>query len=116
MGSRRSSSFQSDAASGPSSIQPSDSFSQALDNRPAPSEAEASSSQRVIKRRKLRAKSTWDHFREAEGDEPRIKDNKILHYCKRCGNPTWSTHVSINDRKHLESEHDIYIQEDSRPQ
>src|SRR6266480_7192211 len=106
---RRSSSSQSDATSGPSSLLPSDSFSQALSSRPTPSEAETSSSRHVVKRRKLRATSTWDHFREAEGDEPRTKDGKIIHYCKRCSNPRWSTHVSNNARYHLKSEHHIVI-------
>jgi hypothetical protein len=68
------------------------------------------------KRRKLRATSTWDHFREAEGDEPPTKDGNVLHYCKRCGNPTWSTYVSGNARNHLESAHHTFVQEDSRPQ
>src|SRR2546423_1493600 len=113
---RRSSSSQSDATSGPSSLLPSDSLSQALNSRPTPSEAETSSSRHVVKRRKLRATSTWDHFREAEGDEPRTRDGNTLHYCKRCGNPTWSTHVTGNARFHLRSEHHIVVQEDSKPQ
>lgn len=113
---RRSLSLQSDATSGISSLLPSDSFSQALDSRPTPSEAETTSSPRVAKRRKLRATSTWDHFRGAEGDEPRAKDGNILHYCKRCGNPSWSTYVTGNARRHLESEHHIFVQEESRPQ
>src|SRR5579871_4272218 len=90
-------SAQSDATSGPSSLLPSDSLSQAPHSRPTPSEAETPSSPhhpRVAKRRKVRATSTWDHFREAEGDEPYKKDGKIIHYCKRCNNPRWSTHVS----------------------
>lgn len=64
----------------------------------------------------MRAISTWDHFREAEGDEQHIKDGKILHYCKRCRNQTWSTYVTGNARYHLESEHHIFVEEDSRPQ
>ncbi len=63
----------------------------------------------------MRATLTWDHFREAEGDEPHIKDGKILHYYKRCSNPRWLTYVSGNARYYLESEHHIFIQEDSRP-
>src|SRR5579871_5222502 len=112
---RRHSSSQSDATSGPSSLLPSDSLSQAPHNRPTPSEAETSSSQ-CVKRRKVRATSTWEHFRESEGDEPHTKDGKVLHYCKRCINPRWSTYVSGNARYHLESEHHIFVQEDSRLQ
>jgi len=112
-------SAQSDATSGPSSLLPSDSLSQAPHSRPTPSEAETPSSPhhpRVAKRRKVRATSTWDHFREAEGDEPYKKDGKIIHYCKRCNNPRWSTHVSNNARYHLETEHHIVVEEDSKPQ
>lgn len=70
----------------------------------------------MVKRRKLRAVSTWDHFREAEGDEPHAKGGKILHYCRRCRNPPWSTHISGNARYHLENAHNVVVREDSRSQ
>ncbi|KAH6981441.1 hypothetical protein EDB80DRAFT_536657, partial [Ilyonectria destructans] len=74
------------------------------------SEPEASTQHRT-KRRKLRATSTWDHFREAQGDEPRTVSGRLLHYCTRCRNPSWSTHISGNARYHLEKAHHILVQE-----
>ncbi|KJK73662.1 hypothetical protein H634G_11079 [Metarhizium anisopliae BRIP 53293] len=102
-----------EAASGASSLLPSDSISQAASSL---SESDLSPSQHSVKRRKLRAVSTWDHFREAEGDEPHRKAGKVLHYCKRCRNPPWSTHISGNARYHLENAHHVVVREDSGPQ
>lgn len=103
-----------DAASGTSSsILPSDSISQIADS---PSDPGLSPCQHPAKRRKLRAFSTWDHFREAEGDEPHKKAGKILHYCKRWRNPPWSTHISGNARYHLKSAHHVAVREDSGSQ
>jgi hypothetical protein len=70
----------------------------------------------TVKRRKLRATSTWDHFREAQGNEPRTISGKLLHYCTRCRNPSWSTHISVNARYHLDKTHHILVQEDSKSQ
>ncbi|KAH7204945.1 hypothetical protein AU210_012377 [Fusarium oxysporum f. sp. radicis-cucumerinum] len=95
-----------------SSVLPSDSASQAASTL---SEPEAST-QHTTKRRKLRATLTWDHFREAQGDEPRTVSGRLLHYCTRCRNPSWSTHISGNARYHLEKAHHILIQEDSKSQ
>ena len=105
-----------DTASGSgssSSLFPSDSISQVDDS---PSDPALSPFPYPAKRRKLRAVSTWDHFREAEGDEPHKKAGKILHYCKRCRNPPWSTHISGNARYHLESVHQVVVREDSGQQ
>ncbi|KAG7410316.1 Zinc finger BED domain-containing protein RICESLEEPER 2 [Fusarium oxysporum f. sp. raphani] len=95
-----------------SSVLPSDSASQAASTL---SEPEAST-QHTTKRRKLRATLTWDHFREAQGDEPRTVSGRLLHYCTRCRNPSWSTHISGNARYHLEKAHHILVQEDSKSQ
>lgn len=94
-----------------SSLLPSDSISQA-----ASSEPDISPCLYPAKRRKLRAVSTWDHFREAEGDEPHKKAGKVLHYCKRCRNPSWSTHITGNARYHLENAHQVLVREDSGSQ
>ncbi|KAJ6436407.1 putative AC transposase [Purpureocillium lavendulum] len=40
----------------------------------------------------------------------------VLHYCKRCRNPSWSTHISGNARYHLEKSHHIVVQESSTSQ
>ncbi|KAJ6437990.1 putative AC transposase [Purpureocillium lavendulum] len=101
------------ASSSSSSVLPSDSVSQAATTL---SEPEASSTPRTVKRRKLRATSTWDHFREAQGDEPRTAIGNVLHYCKRCRNPSWSTHISGNARYHLEKSHHILVRESSNSQ
>ncbi|KAH7303782.1 hypothetical protein B0I35DRAFT_156674 [Stachybotrys elegans] len=100
----------SEATSDSSSPLPSDSISQAASSLSEPD------CQHMIKRRKLRAVSTWDHFREAEGDEPHAKGGKILHYCRCCRNPPWSTHISGNARYHLENAHNVVVREDSRSQ
>ena len=102
-----------EAPSGASSLLPSDSISQAASSL---SEPDPSPCQHPVKRRKLRAVSTWDHFREAEGDEPYKKAGKVLHYCKRCCNPPWSTHISGNARYHLENAHHVVVREDAGPQ
>ncbi|KAK9443882.1 transposase-like protein [Metarhizium brunneum] len=102
-----------EAASSASSLRPSDSISQAPSSL---SEPDLSPCQHPVKRRKLRAVSTWDHFREAEGDEPHMKAGKVLHYCKRCRNPPWSTHISGNARYHLENAHHVVVRQDSWPQ
>lgn len=96
-----------------SSVLPSDSVSQAASPPPDP---EGPSTQHAPKRRKLRATTTWDHFREAQGDEPRTACGRLLHYCTRCHNPSWSTHISSNARYHLEKTHHIIVQEDSKCQ
>ncbi|OBS16237.1 hypothetical protein FPOA_13041 [Fusarium poae] len=80
------------------------------------SEPEASSTEHTVKRRKLRAIATWDHFRGAQGDEPRAISGNLLHYCKRCRNPSWSTHISGNARYHLKKAHHIFVREDSSSQ
>ena len=97
-------------ASRTSSLLPSDSVSQVGSSL---SEPDLSPCQHPVKRRKLRAVSTWDHFREAEGDEPYKKAGKVLHYCKRCHNPLWSTHVPGNARYHLENAHHVVVREES---
>ncbi|KAJ6436050.1 hypothetical protein O9K51_11425 [Purpureocillium lavendulum] len=104
---------QSSATPSSSSVLPSDSVSQVAST---PSDSEAPSARRTVKRRKLRATSTWDHFREAEGDEPHAMSGNVLHYCKRCRNPSWSTHISGNARYHLEKSHHIVVQESSTSQ
>ncbi|KAH8654229.1 hypothetical protein BGZ61DRAFT_373922, partial [Ilyonectria robusta] len=104
---------QSNAPSSSSSVLPSDSASQVASTL---SEPEASSAQHTVKRRKLRATSTWDHFREAQGDEPRTISGKLLHYCTRCRNPFWSTYISGNACYHLEKAHYILVREDSKSQ
>ena len=101
------------AASDASSLLPSDSISQAASSL---SEPGLSPCQHPAKRRKLRAVSTWDHFREAHGDEPHRKAGKVLHYCKRCHNPPWSTHISRNAWYHLENSHRVVVREDSASQ
>ncbi|KJZ68331.1 hypothetical protein HIM_12278 [Hirsutella minnesotensis 3608] len=99
-----------DIASNPcSSILPSDSVSQSAS---IPSASE-SSPPAAVKRRKLRATSTWHHFRQARGDEPRTAGGNLLHYCKRCRNPSWSTHISGNARYHLEKVHHVQVREDT---
>ncbi len=40
----------------------------------------------------------------------------LLHYCKRCRNPSWSTHISGNARYHLEKSHHILVRESSNSQ
>ncbi|KAM3446980.1 hypothetical protein NHJ6243_010196, partial [Beauveria neobassiana] len=92
------------AGSCTSSLLPSDSVSQVDSSLSDPG---LSACPHPVKRRKLRAVSTWDHFREAEGDEPHKKAGKALHYCKRCHNPPWSTHISGNARYHLENAHHV---------
>ncbi|KAM3468047.1 hypothetical protein MY5147_008330 [Beauveria neobassiana] len=87
-----------------SSLLPSDSVSQANSSLSDPG---LSPCPHPVKRRKLRAVSTWDHFREAEGDEPHKKAGKVLHYYKRCHNPPWSTHISGNARYHLENAYHV---------
>ncbi|OAQ57507.1 transposase-like protein [Pochonia chlamydosporia 170] len=89
-----------------------DSISQAASTL---SDPESASSQPMVKRRKLRAVSTWDHFREAQGDELRTKGGQIR-YCRRCCNPPWSTHISGNARYHLENTHHILVREGPRSQ
>ncbi|KAL5583979.1 hypothetical protein FOVSG1_015330 [Fusarium oxysporum f. sp. vasinfectum] len=101
------------AQSSSSSVLPSDSASQFASTL---SEPEASSTEHTVKRRKLRAIATWDHFRGAQGDEPRAISGNLLHYCKRCRNPSWSTHISGNARYHLEKAHHIFVREDSSSQ
>jgi hypothetical protein len=96
-----------------SSVLPSDSASQFASTL---SEPEASSTEHTVKRRKLRAIATWDHFRGAQGDEPRAISGNLLHYCKRCRNPSWSTHISGNARYHLKKAHHIFVREDSSSQ
>ncbi|KAJ0126326.1 Uncharacterized protein HZ326_30572, partial [Fusarium oxysporum f. sp. albedinis] len=96
---------QSSATSSSSSVLPSDSASQFASTL---SEPEASSTEHTVKRRKLRAIATWDHFRGAQGDEPRAISGNLLHYCKRCRNPSWSTHISGNARYHLKKAHHIF--------
>ncbi|KAK2926771.1 hypothetical protein FoTM2_013641, partial [Fusarium oxysporum f. sp. vasinfectum] len=104
---------QSSATSSSSSVLPSDSASQFASTL---SEPEASSTEHTVKRRKLRAIATWDHFRGAQGDEPRALSGNLLHYCKRCRNPSWSTHISSNARYHLKKAHHIFVREDSSSQ
>ncbi|PMB71275.1 putative AC transposase [Beauveria bassiana] len=101
------------AGSFTSSLLPSDSVSQADSSLSDPG---LSPCPHPVKRRKLRAVSTWDHFREAEGDEPHKKAGKVLHYCKRCHNPPWSTHISGNARYHLENAHHVVVREESGSQ
>ncbi|KAM3536754.1 hypothetical protein ARSEF1564_010323, partial [Beauveria bassiana] len=103
----------SGAASHASSLLPSDSISQAAGSL---SEPNLSSGQPPAKRRKLRAVSTWDHFREAEGDEPYERAGKVLRYCKRCRDPPWSTHISGNARYHLENTRHVVVREESGSQ
>jgi hypothetical protein len=104
---------QSSATSSSSSVLPSDSASQFASTL---SEPEASSTEHTVKRRKLRAIATWDHFRGAQGDEPRAISGNLLHYCKRCRNPSWSTYISGNARYHLKKAHHIFVREDSSSQ
>ncbi|OAA34473.1 transposase-like protein [Beauveria brongniartii RCEF 3172] len=104
---------QSDAPSSSSSVLPSDSVSQVASTL---SELEASSSQHVVKRRKLRATLTWDHFPGAQGEEPRTISGRLLHYCTLCRNASWSTHISGNARYHLEKAHHILVRGDSKSQ
>ncbi|KAJ0131331.1 hypothetical protein HZ326_25571 [Fusarium oxysporum f. sp. albedinis] len=66
--------------------------------------------------KELRTTLTWDHFREAQGNEPRTVSGRLLHYCTRCRYPSWSTHISGNARYHLEKAHHILVQEDSKSQ
>ncbi|KAM3468042.1 hypothetical protein MY5147_008325 [Beauveria neobassiana] len=96
-----------------SSLLPSDSVSQANSSLSDPG---LSPCPHPVKRRKLRAVSTWDHFREAEGDEPHKKAGKVLHYYKRCHNPPWSTHISGNARYHLENAYHVVVREESGSQ
>lgn len=110
-GRQRTCSFRDRFSSSSFSLKPSDSISQVNDLSP---EAEVTT-QHMVKRRKLRATSTWDHFREAQGNEPRTLCGRLLHYCTYCRNPSWSTHISSNARYHLEKNHHIVIEEDSKP-
>jgi hypothetical protein len=60
------------------------------------------------KKRLVRAESTWDYFREPEGDEERYYEKKRrLHYCKQCSK--YSTSISSNARYHLEHTHFIHV-------
>lgn len=103
---------QFNSPSSSSSVLPSDSISQVASTLTEPD----ASGQRTTKRRKLRATTTWDHFREAQGNEPRIVGGRLLHYCTHCHNPSWSTHISGNARYHLEKTHHILVREDSKSQ
>jgi hypothetical protein len=98
----------------PTSLAPSDSASQAFSNRtPLETPFEAPSESVTTKRRKLRALSTWEHFREAEGNEQRVdKWNNIIRYCRRCN---YHTPISKNARRHLEKSHQIIVGGESRP-
>lgn len=84
---------QSDAPSSLYSMLPSDSIWQVASTL---SDPDASLSQHAVKRRKLRATLTWDHFRGAQGDESRIVSGRLLHYCMHRRNLSWSTHISSN--------------------
>lgn len=95
-----------------SSVLPSDSVSQIASTLTEPD----ASTQPTTKRRKLRATTTWDHFREAQANEPRTMSGRLLHYCTHCRNPSWSTHISGNARYHLEKTHHILVREDSKSQ
>lgn len=103
---------QFSSPSSSSSVLPSDSASQVASTLTEPE----ASTQRTTKRRKLRATTTWDHFREAQGNEPHTVSGRLLHYCMHCRNPSWSTHISGNARYHLEKNHHIFVREDSKSQ
>src|SRR5205809_6378435 len=60
------------------------------------------------KRRKIRAKSTWEHFRDPKPKEKAVNNqNQRLHYCTRCIQRPWSTASTTNAIQHLQKEHRI---------
>lgn len=102
-----------DSISDSSSVMPSDSASQVVGEISDDKSSNLQDIAGFVKRRRLKAISTWDHFRQAQGDEPRTRNGKLLHYCKRCVNPTWSTHISGNARYRLETVHHAVVREQS---
>ncbi|MCJ1440143.1 MAG: hypothetical protein MMC23_000625 [Stictis urceolatum] len=66
---------------------------------------------RKRKHESYKAKSTWEHFRRAQGHEPDLAaDSQRLWYCKRCISPKWYSQVSGNARKHLATAHHISVE------
>ena len=60
------------------------------------------------KRRKIRARSTWEHFRDPKPKEKAVNNqNQRLHYCTRCIQRPWSTASTTNVIQHLQKEHSI---------
>src|SRR5437762_767589 len=97
-----------------SSKPPDDLFSDATgSSMTAASSTSATLSSAINKKRKCephKAKTTWDHFRRAQGNElDRATDGQRLWYCQMCKNPSWATQVSSNARKHLEKPHHIIV-------
>ena len=75
---------------------------------------ESTSQVKTSSKGKIKATETWEHAREAEGDEPKLGSNgKKLLYCIYCTkNPPYSTWVTANFRRHLQSGHDILVKKD----
>ena len=56
---------------------------------------------------------TWGHTRTALPHEPTVKNGSSILYCAHCpSNSSYSTIVTTNFRKHLQSKHQIIIRED----
>src|SRR5437667_5971193 len=79
----------------------------------APSGSASTNNYKKCKYNPHKAKSTWEHFHHAQGKEPdRATDSQCLWYCQRYINPTWSTQVSRNARKHLATAHNIIVEQE----
>jgi hypothetical protein len=57
------------------------------------------------------AQTTWEHSRDAIGDEPERggKRNDKMYYCKRCIDTPYSTYVSTTFRNHLSKAHQVEV-------
>lgn len=59
------------------------------------------------------ALATWTHSRPAKDNEPEKKDGSSLLYCRYCPeSSTYSTSVTTNFRRHLQSKHQVAIEKD----
>lgn len=65
-----------------------------------------------VKRRKIRATTTWEHSRPTTSNEPtHDSSNRKFFYCKYCTRKTWSGSITTNIRRHLSSKHNIAVEE-----
>ena len=65
------------------------------------------------KKRKVRATSTWTYYRKPKENEDIFsKGGQRLWYCKECIGRPYSTAITTNARRHLMSDHHIYVEEE----
>ena len=64
------------------------------------------------KSRSRTAQATWAHARTAILDEPELSGRNRILYCIHCPSESpYSSHITTNFRRHLQSKHRILVEE-----